>query len=90
MIYGVAFTQTCDNDLVGILMFKNEAKAKLVHRIMLGMEELDSLDDRLNSVLETSDFENVPEFEEVEIQVQMMIDKKLVKVINIDEILDIE
>lgn len=91
MLYGVAFTQSCDNNLVGVLMFKNEAKAKLVHRVMLGMEELRSLDEKLNSVLESSDFEDVPEFEEYEIQKQMIIDgKKVVNIINFDEIPDIE
>ena len=91
MIYGVAFTQSCDNNLVGVLLFKKEAKAKLAHRIMLGMEELSSIDENLQTVLETADFEEVPEFEEEELEEKMILkDKKVVYIINIEDIPDIE
>lgn len=90
MIYGVAFTQLVENELVGILKFKSEAKAKLVYRIMSGLEELSSLDEQLHSVLESSDFDEVPEFEEDDISEQMIIENHVVNIINLDDILDIE
>lgn len=92
-MYGVAFTQSCDNDLVGILLFKHESKAKLAYRVMIGMDELDSLDPNVSSVLDSSDFDEIPEVEEDELHETIVIEvnnkRKMVRILNATDDYDI-
>lgn len=65
-MYGVAFTQSTDNALYGILLFNKQAKANLVYHILCGVKEsLSSKGPTLNGVLEISDYTEVPEIDEI-------------------------
>jgi hypothetical protein len=86
-MYGVAFTQQIDNDSFGVLLFKVKAKAEMAYRVMCGMDELSSLDPNLTTVLDSSDFKEIPEFDDVYETMSIEVEGKswYTRIINISE-----
>lgn len=84
-MYGVLFTQSLENDRYGVLLFKKKAKAKLAYRVMCGLDELDSLDPRLETILDSTDIEEVPEIDKIEeevLHIKVKGKQRLVQVVN--------